>query len=383
MHNMKYFLAVVTLFILPATSIAAPASFSFNRSLIVASSSPGNAYDAGISVVVTAPVLGDLTAIGGSIIAAAPVSGDSFLLGGSVNARSTVNGDLRALGGTIHIESPIKGDLIAAGLTVDAGRAEGSVLIGALNTTLSEGAGGPVTVYGNNIALGGTFSGDVHIIASGHVGLSPGTIIKGALVYEAPEPASIPSSAMVAGGVTYTNATYLPDVGTSRILAVISIAVFLLVRILGALILAGLLAGLFPHLAEAVTGRLYTKSLRSTLLTMLLGFGILVATPILLVVLALTFVGLGLALLLFVLYALLALLSILYAGILIGSMFARRFSRRETVLWRDGVLGMLVFSFIALVPVIGLSVVTLFMLFSAGALLQLFFSFAFPQERTL
>ena len=56
--------------------------------------------------------------------------------------------------------------------------------------------------------------------------------------------ASIPASATVAGGVEYTDASYLPDAGTSRVLALVSIGFFLFVRILGALILAGLLAGL-------------------------------------------------------------------------------------------------------------------------------------------
>jgi len=96
--------------------------------------------------------------------------------------------------------------------------------------------------------------------------------------------------------------------------------------------------------------------------------------------LSLTFVGIGLAFLLLVLYALLALLAVMYAGILLGSLFARRFRERDIVLWHDGVLGMLALSFIAFVPAIGLFVAFLLTVFSAGALLQLFFSFAFPHE---
>lgn len=377
---MRYLLAVPLLLLIPAHALAAPSTFSFSRSLVVASSSPGNSYNAGTSIIITGPVFGDLAAIGGSIVSAASVQGDEFLMGGTINTRSLIGGDLRAIGGRIAVEAPVRGDLIALGYSVEANRAEGGVFIGALNTMLSRGAGGPVTIYGNNVALGGTFGGDVRIVASGHVGLAADTRIKGVLTYEAPQPASIPDTVVIEGGVKYTNASYLPDVGTSRILAVISIAVFLLARIIGALILAGLLAGLFPRLAEAIADRLYTRNARSILLTMLLGFGILAATPILIVLLLLTFVGIGLGLLLFVLYGLLAFLSVLYAGILIGSMFARRFARRDRVLWRDGVLGMLVFSLIALLPVIGMPILFLFVLFSAGALLQLFFAFAFPHE---
>ena len=238
----------------------------------------------------------------------------------------------------------------------------------------------PVIIYGNNISLAGDFAGNVTLVATGHVSLAVDTLIRGKLSYEAPEEEIFPASVTIIGGIKYTNASYLPDAGTSRILAFVSIGFFLFVRILGALILAGLLAGLFPSLAEAVALRAYEERPRRILLTMLLGFAILVAAPILIMLLALTFVGIGLALLLLILYALLVLFALLYAGILLGSMFARRFQKRETVLWHDGVLGMLALSLVALVPVFGLFVVLILSLFTAGALLLIFFHFAFPHE---
>ncbi len=363
------------------TSAAQVSSFALAQSLLATSSSPGNAYAAGASIVLTAPVAGDFSAFGGSVITASPIQGDTLLLAGSVRSRAAVAGDVRTAGGSISIDEPIGGDLVALGYSViDAGRVSGSVLIAALNTTISHGANGPVTVYGNNVSLAGNFAGDVHIVAGGRVTLAASTTILGALSYQAPEPASIPESALIRGGVTYTSASYLPNVGTSRILALISVGFFLFVRILGALILAGLLAGLFPTFAQRVVDHAYTERLRSILLTTLLGFAIFVATPILFVMLLLTFVGIGLALLLFIVYALLAMLALLYSGILLGSALARRYARRETVLWRDGVLGMLIFSIGTLVPGVGLVAASLLMCFTAGTLLQIFFRFAFPHD---
>jgi len=371
--------------LLPLGAFAAPprASFSVGNELLAASSSPGNAYAAGASVVVTAPVAGDLGVAGGSVIVAAPVQGDELLFGGSVSTRAPAGGDLRVLGGSIAIEKPIAGDLIALGYSVrDAGRAGGSVFVAAADTVISNGAAGPVTIYGNTVSLAGDFAGDVRVVMSGRLTLAASTTIRGSLSYEAPESAIIPASADIKGGVVYTNASYLPDAGTSRVLAFVSVGFFLFARVLGALILAGLLTGLFPRFAEAVALRAYTKP-RSVLLTMLLGFAILVATPVLLLLLSLTFVGIGLALLLFALYILLVLLSLLYAGILLGAVFVRRFMHRDTILWRDGALGMLALSLVALVPFAGLFVVFLLTIFTAGALLQLFFQFAFPHDEHL
>lgn len=374
---------ILALLLIPVGALAArgPATFLADRSLIAASSSPGNAYLAGMSVVSTASVAGDLLAIGGSVVSAASVAGDELLFAGSVSSRAAINGDLRVVGGGVTIEGPVAGDLFALGYSVhNSGRATGSTFIIAANAALSGGADGPVIVYGNNILLAGDFAGNVKVIATGRLSLASDTVIRGKLVYEAPEAAVIAESATILGGVQYTNASYLPDAGTSRILAFVSIGFFLFARILGALILAGLLAGLFPRLAEAVVGRAYDERISSILLTMLLGFAILVATPVLIILLTLTFVGIGLALLLFILYALLVLLAFLYAGILLGSMCARRFAKRELVLWRDGMLGMLALSLIALVPFLGLLTVLIFMLFSAGALLLIFFHYAFPHE---
>lgn len=383
MSMQRSIITLLVTLLIPTGVFAArgPATFSGAQSLLAASSSPGNAYVAGASVVITAPVTGDLSAVGGSVVGAAPIQGDELLLGGSLSSRARVAGDLRALGWGINIEGPVAGDLVAFGYSVNGpARVGGSVFIAAADVSLTNGAAGPVIIYGNNISLGGDFAGSVTVISSGHLSLAASTTIAGKLSYEAPETAFIPSSAAIAGGIEYTNASYLPDAGTSRILALMSIGFFLFARILGALILAGLLTGLFPRFAEAIAERAFAKRPRSILLTMLLGFAILVATPVLLILLSLTFVGIGLALLLLILYALLVLLALLYAGILLGSFFARQFAKRETVLWRDGVIGMLALSLITLVPVIGLLVAFLLTIFTSGALLQLFFQFAFPHE---
>ncbi len=379
----RIFIPLLAFLLLPAGALAAsaPASFVGAHSLLVASSSPGNVYATGVSVVLTAPVAGDFSAFGGSIITAAPVAGDELLIAGSISSRAQISGDFRAAGGSVNIEKPVAGDLIAFGFSVyDTGHAGGSVFVVAANAALLNGASGPVTVYGNTVSLAGDFAGNVTVATSGHLTLAPGTIIRGKLSYEAPDVATIPASATILGGVTYKNASYIPDSGASRALAFVSMGVFLLVRILGALILAGLLAGLFPKLAEAVTERAYRERPRSILLTMLLGFAAFVVTPVLFLMLALTFVGIGLAFLLLFAYALMALLALMYAGILFGSVLVRRFSGRVTVLWRDGVLGMLVLSLIVLVPFVGPLIVLFFTLFSAGTLLLLFFNFAFPRE---
>jgi cytoskeletal protein CcmA (bactofilin family) len=342
-----------------------------------------NIYLANPSIIVTAPVAGDLAALGGSIVSAAPIAGDGLFCGGSVSARAPIAGDLRVLGGTVAITAPVAGDVVASGISVsDTARAGQSAFVAAVHASLTGGSAGPVTIYGNDVSLGGTFDGDVRVTAMGRVRLSPGTVIHGSLSYESPERATIPASAVIDDGVTYTSASYLPNPGTSHVLAVVSLGFFLIFRILGAILLAGILAGLFPRLASMIVDRAAATRLRGATLTTLLGFGVAVATPVLVLLLALTFVGFGLAALLFLLYALFVLLAFLYAGITLGGLAARRFLHRRQVAWHDGVLGMAVFSLISLVPYLGLPLIALAVLFSLGTLVRLALSFAFPGEDT-
>jgi len=384
---MKYsflFTLAITL-LTPVLALAAEAtpSFSADQNLFVASSTPGNRYLAGGTITITAPSSSDLSAFAGSIVSGALIAEDALFAGGVVDVRAPVHGDFRAFGGRIEIKAPIGGDLVAFGGSVDASvMGAHSAFIVAANTTLSAGAGGPVVIYGNNVALNGEFSGDVRVVALGRITLGDNTHIRGTFSYEAPEEATISSSAIIDGGAHYTGSSYLPSTKEARALAFVSVGVFLIVKILSALILAGLLAGLFPRLSQTIALRAFSSSTRSVFLTILLGFALLVATPALLLLLAVTFVGIGLAVLLAIAYGLLIGLSLVYAGILVGVALAWRFEHRKTVLWRDGLFGMFILALVSLIPFVGITLVLLLTTFSMGALALLFFHTAFPHTES-
>ncbi len=382
---MKHFALLVALTVLlslgaPRAEAAASATFRAERDIVVSSSSPANAYVAGGSVAVTAAVAGDLTVAGGSILLASPVAGDALLFGGTTDLRSAVAGDLRALSGRLELEAPVMGDVVAvAGAFTDTIGSARTMLVIAANATLG-GARGPVTVYANNVALGGDYAGDVDVVASGRVALAPGTVIHGSLKYQSPEQVVVGEGATVEGGIEYDGASYLPTAEQTRAIALAGFGVFLLVKVLGLLMLAGLLAGLFPALTEAITERALGGARRPVVLTTLLGFAVLVATPMLLVLLAITFVGIGIALLVGAAYLLLCILAFTYAGIIIGAALARTLFKRTEVYWRDAIVGMLVLSVVWLVPVVGSIIVFLLTAFAAGALSRLFFAQAFPHD---
>src|SRR5262249_49067250 len=152
--------------------------------------------------------------------------------------------------------------------------------VGGRQVTFSNGSNGPVTIYGSDIALAGTFKGDVAVVASDRVSLAEGTIIHGTFKYDAPQQADIPASAVVGGGVTYTGKSFLPTTQEAQTFAIAGASIFFFVRILALLIAVGVFGALLPHLAQAVSDRALGYSVKRFVLLTLLGFGIIVATPV-------------------------------------------------------------------------------------------------------
>ncbi|MDO8624429.1 MAG: hypothetical protein Q7R54_03680 [bacterium] len=379
---MKCFALALALFALPVSvSAAGTPLFVGGSNVLVNTPATGNIYAVGGTVAVTTPAIGDLTLFGGSLVVDASVAGDALLVGGSLELTAPISGDARFVGGRIVIGEAVKGDLVAVGGSLtDLGGGAGNVFIIAGEIALTKGAFGPVTLYGNNISLAGTFAGDVHIVSAGRVTLDPATIIRGALMYQAPQEASIPPTAVIEGGVHYTGASYLPTSEEARAIALASFGVFLFVKILGALILAGLVAGLFSTFADRVVERALRGSSRRIFLTLLLGFGVAVATPILLTLLALTFVGLGLAFILGLVYLLLIPIAFIYTAIVLGAFMAHHLFKRTELRWSDAVFGMLILFLIWTLPTLGWLFVALATMYMLGVLTLLIYRFAFPRE---
>lgn len=146
------------------------------------------------------------------------------------------------------------------------------------------------------------------------------------------------------------------------------------------MLLAGLFAGLFPVFTERIAERTLSRSTSQFVLMVLLGFGILIATPVLILLLLLTFVGIGVGLLLIPLYLIFLLVAYVYAGILTGSLLARKILKREIITWKEGVVGMLVFYLVGIVPVVGALVQAVLFLVCLGTLISITFGFAFKRE---
>ena len=273
--------------------------------------------------------------------------------------------------------------MVAGGSVSVSGKAKDAYIVGG-TVDMTNGSNGPVTIYGADVFLSGRLNGDVQVVASDKVTLGEGTIIHGVLKYNAPQKADIPASAQISGGVNYIGAAaWLPTVKQAETFATAGFWLFILVRVVAALVATGLIAGLFPVFADRVVDATLRRTPERAILLTLLGLASFIAVPVLIVFLVASFVGIGIALVLLAAYVLF-LCSDVYAAVLAGAavvyVVRKRSGASLRVSWRIAILGVLVMYVLESLPFVGLIIRVLLCAVAGGALLSLAYRFAFRRD---
>jgi cytoskeletal protein CcmA (bactofilin family) len=217
------------------------------------------------------------------------VTGDLEAFAGSVVVRGTVTGDLDAFAGSVEVTGRVGGDVDAAAGDVEVGpnaTVGGSLDAAAGNVLIAGTVDGDVSASGEviRIAPGGSVGGDLQ--ATGRsITLAAGSSVGGDVTYDGllkrnPDAAvggSITKTDL--GGAVTDEPPFLPDWLTTGY-------GFAANFLLGALLLLA-----FPAFSRAATDRMIESPLRTT------GVGLLalLAIPVVLVLLALTIVGIPLS----------------------------------------------------------------------------------------
>lgn len=304
-------------------------------------------------------IKGDLFVGTGKAVISGNIGGDIFVGSGDVELiKATVGGNIIAGSGTLTIDkdSKIGGTLIAAtGNLKNSAPIGRNIMAGAGMVTLDSKVGKEVRVGGGQLTLG------------------PSTNIAGDLTYALGDEnttISQDSNAKIGGKTTrYTPpAKAKADMAKARAdmgrFAKVGHSGFLVVSFLGSLLLGFILLKLFPKTSLGLATQVKDKLLNT------LGIGFLIvifAVPVLLV-LALTVIGLplaGVTLLVFMLALHFAKLISAYA---LGRFIAYQFSWKQIGVYAVSFIGLTVFYFLRAIPVVGFIASTLFTWAGLGAI---------------
>ena len=278
----------------------------------------GDQFIAGSSVAVRQPVAGDLFAAGGSVDADAAVNGDAVLTGGKLRIGADIARSVFAAGGQVTLNGKVGRNVRAAGGQVEFGpgsRIAGNVSVAGGQVSLRGTVLGHVQAAGGRVFIDGPISGDV-LAASGQVELGPNARIAGALRYRSGDALRQDPAAQVQGGIQQM----LPEWGDNDEHPMPhrgrhhgygwGAAGWLWT--LGLMLLAALLLAVQPAALARVS-----QTLQARLgMSLLLGFVLLVCTPIAALLLIVTLIGIPLGLLIIALY--LALLPLGYVSAAVG-----------------------------------------------------------------
>lgn len=313
----------------------------------------------------------DYFAAGEGVTISGTINGDVFIFGGKTYIDGTVNGDVLAAGGQVTIDGPVSGNVRVAGgdiiLSSEIGGnvtvAGGNVLIGdrakingSLNGALGNGRilspiGKSVHITGGQITLGSEV-GKNFKAAAGKLALINGAHIKGDLVYVSDEELDVSGGATVDGALVKkilpeqlqktqaekeTKNIFMGLAGFGTILGILN-SFFL-----GVLLLA---------LAPKFSGQIIQGISKKFWGSLLVGFIALVTIPVMGVVFFMTLIGIPISILILVGYILVLVFGKIgfsyYLGTKIQEILKITKNRYVGLL-----LGVIAFSLISILPVVG------------------------------
>ncbi|MFC5971761.1 polymer-forming cytoskeletal protein [Halomarina salina] len=281
------------------------------------------------------------TRSGGSVVVGENevVNDDLQVFAGSVVIRGTINGDVEGAAGTVRIEGTVNGDVNVGAGTVEL--AEGAVVDGSLNA----GAG--------DVVIAGTVRGDANV-GGDTVRLLDTAVVGGDLSYDGELVRA--DGAVVAGTVTATDGGVGPvDFGPLA-------PVFAFYGLLASLLLGAVLLLVFPRTADRVSATALAEPFRSG------GTGLLtlVGIPLVLVLFAVTIIGIPITIVGALLFAVVAWVATVYGRLALGNWLLGFADVRNR--WAGLLVGFLVVFAVGYVPVLGGVVDFLVLLLGLGAL---------------
>lgn len=297
-------------------------------------------------VEIAGTVNGDVYAAAGEVYIDGTVNGDLLVAGGQINISGDVTQDLRLAGGNVNISGTIgRNASLAAGNVDFTGEGE---IVGGLaaafgNLNLTSPVGKYVKVAGGNLTIANNVGGNVEA-AIGSIRLTPNANISGNMTYWSNEKSSV-DEVRVAGRV-YFNRTDVGQESKIRNAAgkaggAVSIGSFIFTLILGIAFLM-----LFPKFTRRASDVIKTRPLKSFFLGLLSIF-IFAAVFI---VLAVTILGIPLALLLALFYGFSLYLARIPVIYLIGSLLMSRFADERQDYW-SFIAGLIIYWILILLPI--------------------------------
>ncbi|MBA2484514.1 MAG: hypothetical protein H0V35_00160 [Nitrospira sp.] len=326
----------------------------------------GDYFAVGPHVEISGIVNGDLYAAGGEVVVNGVVNGDVIVAGGTVSLSGTVAQDARIAGARVTISGTIGRNATLGGADIhltETAQVRENLLAGGGNVHLAGHVGRDARIGAAKVMVSNEVERDL-VVAAGSVRLTSKAVVGRNLRYWSETATSIDEGASVRGT---TAQRPLPDGWTLerarrgifgvRVLAAV-------VSVLSTLILGLVLLRIYPLFARRVTATMRERPGRS----LAWGTVALVGIPIVAVSFLVTLFALPVGVVLFALYVATVYVARVYAIMCLGQFMFRR-QADSSSLAGPFVAGLVLYSMLSLIPVVGMVLTVLTMVLGLGALL--------------
>jgi len=295
---------------------------------------------AGNSVVIQGKVTGDVLAAGQTVRLTGPVGGSVMAAGNSVIVTGDVDGSVRAAGRSVTLGGLVKSNAQAGGQTVivsETAKVGKDLHVGGTSVDLDGTVGRLLGLAAQNAAVRGTVGGDVKFEGD-ELSLGPGASVGGELLYRSDLEPEMAQGATIAGGVTKLPPR--PGAEGKRGFSLVGFLLRLVTWFAFGAVGIAVAPRIFRAAAVAVAVRPWWN--------LLLGFLVLVATPVAVIVAMITVIGIPLGLVALIGW----LVALLFSGVPVGAYLGGRMLRSASP-YLALFLGLLVLALLGLVPYLG------------------------------
>ncbi|MFA6255443.1 MAG: hypothetical protein WC675_05490 [Patescibacteria group bacterium] len=335
----------------------------------------GNFIKAGNVIDIQGAVNGDVIVAGSSITIAGPVAGDVIAAGNTIRITGIVSGSVRVVGSSVEINSAVEKNVWAVGSTVNLGpesKVGWDVYAAGANVEIKGPVAGNVLASAASIVIDNEVGKDVKasVDKEGQIILYPKAKVGGNLTYKAAttEQLILKEGATVVGQTTKTE---LPVPSEREFRGFLhGFLGFMKVMSFFSLLVIGLvLVTLIPKVVFEIRDEMMKKPQAD------FGWGLvyLIIVPVLVFLLAITLIGLPLALIIMFLYVIALFIAKVMVGFTIGLIVLDRFNKEKkykgSLIW-PLVIGLLIFVILTSLPLVGWLIKLILVIWALGAILQ-------------
>jgi cytoskeletal protein CcmA (bactofilin family) len=346
-QKLIFFLGLFLLLVMPLSSQAIG---KVNQYLYLAEDEvvDGNYYAIGNTVEILGTVNSDLIVIGGNVSINGLVKGDILALAGNLKINGEVDGNIRAVGGIIEINGKVgKNVLLAAGnfFTSTESEINGHLTFAAGNTKIDGIVKGKMDGAGESLVINNLVKGDVNLRISkeGMIVLLPKTSFEKNFYYQSSRNADIREGAQINGE------TFFQPLGVSANKYISRQYLFNKIIALFSLLIIGLL--LLHFFFKKIT-KIGNLMIEKPLKSLGKGFIYLIITPIVLILLMITIIGLPLALIGGAIYFIILYVCQVFVGLVVGQTVLKYFNVKAKPIMIL-VVGLVVYEIIIALPYLG------------------------------